>query len=206
MEREKEVIYLVIVPTIIEKNISGEHAYDLYSCLLKERIIILCGEIDDAMSASICAQLLYLSARSKAPIQLYINSNGGSVTAGLAIYDIIHYIPCEVSTICMGMCASMAAVLLCAGSDGKRFALANSEIMIHQPLGSAQGQATDMEIVAKHIQQVKERLYRILCKHTKQDRDTIIHDCDRGFYMNAKQAMDYGMVDEIITAPLYSEL
>ncbi len=206
MEREKEVIYLVIVPTIIEKNISGEHAYDLYSCLLKERIIILCGEIDDAMSASICAQLLYLSARSKAPIQLYINSNGGSVTAGLAIYDIIHYIPCEVSTICMGMCASMAAVLLCAGSDGKRFALANSEIMIHQPLGSAQGQATDMEIVAKHIQQVKERLYRILCKHTKQDRDTIIHDCDRDFYMNAKQAMDYGMVDEIITAPLYSEL
>ena len=158
------------------------------------------------MSASICAQLLYLSARSKAPIQLYINSNGGSVTAGLAIYDIIHYIPCEVSTICMGMCASMAAVLLCAGSDGKRFALANSEIMIHQPLGSAQGQATDMEIVAKHIQQVKERLYRILCKHTKQDRDTIIHDCDRDFYMNAKQAMDYGMVDEIITAPLYSEL
>lgn len=206
MEREKEVIYLVIVPTIIEKNISGEHAYDLYSCLLKERIIILCGEIDDAMSASICAQLLYLSARSKAPIQLYINSNGGSVTAGLAIYDIIHYIPCEVSTICMGMCASMAAILLCAGSDGKRFALANSEIMIHQPLGSAQGQATDMEIVAKHIQQVKERLYRILCKHTKQDRDTIIHDCDRDFYMNAKQAMDYGMVDEIITAPLYSEL
>ena len=100
----------------------------------------------------------------------------------------------------------MAAVLLCAGSNGKRFALANSEIMIHQPLGSAQGQATDMEIVAKHIQQVKERLYRILCKHTKQDRDTIIHDCDRDFYMNAKQAMDYGMVDEIITAPLYSEL
>ena len=204
MEREKEVIYLVIVPTIIEKNINGEHAYDLYSCLLKERIIILCGEIDDAMSASICAQFLYLSTCSKAPIQLYINSNGGSVTA--AIYDIMHYIPCEVSTICMGMCASMAAVLLCAGSNGKRFALANSEIMIHQPLGSAQGQATDMEIVAKHIQQVKERLYRILCKHTKQDRDTIIHDCDRDFYMNAKQAMDYGMVDEIITAPLYSEL
>ena len=159
---------------------------------------------DDAMSASICAQLLYLSTCSKAPIQLYINSNGGSVTAGLAIYDIMHYIPCEVSTICMGMCASMAAVLLCAGSNGKRFALANSEIMIHQPLGGMQGQAIDMEIAAQHIQQVKEKLYQILCKHTKQDKDIIIRDCDRDFYMNAKQALDYGMVDEIITNPIVS--
>ena len=146
---------MVFVPTIIERNASSERVYDLYSCLLKERIIILTGEIDDAMSSSICAQLLYLSSISSEPIQMYINSPGGSVSAGLAIYDIMKYIRCDVSTICMGICASMAAVLLSAGTQGKRSALSNSEIMIHQPMGGMQGQAKDMEIAALHIQKLK---------------------------------------------------
>lgn len=189
---------MVIVPTIIERSANTERVYDLYSCLLKERIIILTGEIDDAMASSITAQLLYLSSLNKDPIQMYINSPGGSVTAGLAIYDIMNFIPCEISTIGMGICASMAAVLLCAGSAGKRCALSNSEIMIHQPLGGMQGQATDMEIAAKHMQCVKRKLYRILSHHTHQDIDTIQQDCDRDTYMDAKQAKDYGMIDQII--------
>lgn len=129
---------------------------------------------------------------------MYINSPGGSVTAGLAIYDIMNFIPCDISTICMGICASMAAVLLCAGSAGKRCALSNSEIMIHQPLGGMQGQATDMEIAAKHMQSVKQKLYRILSYHTHQKIDTIQQDCDRDTYMNAQKAKDYGMIDTII--------
>lgn len=189
---------MVIVPTIIERSANTERVYDLYSCLLKERIIILTGEIDDAMASSITAQLLYLSSFSKDPIQMYINSPGGSVTAGLAIYDIMNFIPCEISTICMGICASMAAVLLCAGSAGKRRALSNSEIMIHQPLGGMQGQATDMEIAAKHMQCVKQKLYRILSRHTHQNMDTIQLDCDRDTYMDAQKAKDYGMIDQII--------
>lgn len=189
---------MVIVPTIIEKNANHEHVYDLYSCLLKERIIILTGEIDDAMASSIIAQLLYLSSLNKEPIQLYINSPGGSVSAGLAIYDIMNFIPNVVSTICMGICASMAAVLLCAGENGKRCALANSELMIHQPLGGMQGQASDMEIAAKHILDVKQRLYRILSTHTKQPMELIQKDCERDNYMSAKEALAYGMIDEII--------
>lgn len=189
---------MVIVPTIIERNANTERVYDLYSCLLKERIIILTGEIDDAMASSITAQLLYLSSQSKDPIQMYINSPGGSVTAGLAIYDIMNVIPCEVATICMGICASMAAVLLCAGTMGKRSALANSEIMIHQPLGGMQGQASDMEIAAKHMQLIKQKLYNILSEHTHQEIQTIQHDCDRDTYMDAKEAKDYGMIDLII--------
>lgn len=189
---------MVIVPTIIERSANTERVYDLYSCLLKERIILLTGEIDDAMAASITAQLLYLSSISTEPIQLYINSPGGSVTAGLAIYDIMNFIPCDISTICMGICASMAAVLLCAGSAGKRSALSNSEIMIHQPLGGMQGQATDMEIAAKHMQSVKQKLYHILTLHTHQDLQTIQTDCDRDTYMDAATAKDYGMIDRII--------
>lgn len=189
---------MVFVPTIIEKNACSERVYDLYSCLLKERIIILTGEIDDTMSSSICAQLLYLSSISTDPIQMYINSPGGSVTAGLAIYDIMKYIKCEVSTICMGICASMAAVLLCAGSKGKRSALTNSEIMIHQPLGGMQGQAKDMEIAAQHMSRVKQRLYHILSTHTQQSNDKIMEDCDRDYYMSAKEALSYGIIDHII--------
>lgn len=189
---------MVIVPTIIEKNANTERIYDLYSCLLKERIIILTGEIDDAMASSITAQLLYLSSLNKEPIQMYINSPGGSVNAGLAIYDIMNFIPNEVSTICMGICASMAAVLLCAGARGKRCALANSEVMIHQPLGGMQGQAADMEIAAKHMADIKQRLYRILSVHTRQEIDTIQKDCDRDNYMTPEEAKRYGIIDEII--------
>lgn len=189
---------MVIIPTIIERNASSERVYDLYSCLLKERIIILTGEIDDTMSSSICAQLLYLSSISNEAIQMYINSPGGSISAGLAIYDIMNYIPCAISTICMGMCASMAAVLLCAGTSGKRSALSNSEIMIHQPLGGMQGQAKDMEIAAQHMSKVKERLYQILSTHTKQNKNTIIADCDRDYYMDAQEALQYGLLDTII--------
>ena len=189
---------MVFVPTIIERNASSERVYDLYSCLLKERIIILTGEIDDAMSSSICAQLLYLSSISSDPSQMYINSPGGSVSAGLAIYDIMKYIRCDVSTICMGICASMAAVLLSAGTQGKRSALSNSEIMIHQPMGGMQGQAKDMEIAALHIQKLKERLYSILSENTRQSNETLRRDCDRDYYMDAKEALSYGLIDAII--------
>ena len=189
---------MVFVPTIIERNANSERVYDLYSCLLKERIIILTGEIDDAMSSSICAQLLYLSSISSEPIQMYINSPGGSVSAGLAIYDIMKYIRCDVSTICMGICASMAAVLLSAGTQGKRSALSNSEIMIHQPMGGMQGQAKDMEIAALHIQKLKERLYSILSENTQQSNEALRRDCDRDYYMDAKEALAYGLIDAII--------
>lgn len=189
---------MVFVPTIIERNANNERVYDLYSCLLKERIVILTGEIDDSMSSSICAQLLYLSSISNEPIQMYINSPGGSVSAGLAIFDIMKYIKCDISTICMGICASMAAILLCAGTKGKRCALMNSEVMIHQPLGGMQGQAKDLEIAAQHIVHLKERLYQILCNQTSQTKETIINDCDRDNYMDAKEALAYGMIDAII--------
>ena len=189
---------MVIVPTIIERNAASERVYDLYSCLLKERIIILTGEIDDAMSSSICAQLLYLASISKDPIQMYINSPGGSVSAGLAIYDVMKYISCEIATIGMGMCASMAAVLLCAGEKGKRSALQNAEIMIHQPLGGMQGQAKDMEIAAQHISQLKQRLYHILSSQCGQPIATIKKDCDRDYYMDAISAKAYGLIDTVI--------
>lgn len=189
---------MVIVPTIIERNASVERVYDLYSCLLKERIIILTGEIDDTMSSSICAQLLYLSSTGNEPILMYINSPGGSVSAGLAIYDTMNYIKCDVHTIAMGMCASMAAILLCAGERGKRFALASSEVMIHQPMGGMQGQAKDMEIAAEHMQKMKQKLYRILSIQTDKDMLTISKDCDRDNYMDAQEAKEYGLIDAII--------
>lgn len=189
---------MVIVPTIIEKNASVERVYDLYSCLLKERIIIMTGEIDDTMSSSICAQLLYLSSTSSDPILMYINSPGGSVNAGLAIYDTMNFIQCEVHTICMGICASMAAILLSAGTKGKRSALKHSEVMIHQPLGGMQGQAKDMEIATQHILKMKHKLYTILAQNTKQHYDTIASDCDRDYYMDAQEAQTYGLIDVII--------
>lgn len=189
---------MVVVPTVIERSLGSEHVYDLYSCLLKERIIIMTGEINDAMASSVCAQLLYLSSVSKEPLQIYMNSAGGSISAGLAIYDIMKYIPCEVSTICMGMCASMAAVLLSAGTKGKRCALQHADIMIHQPLGGMQGQAKDMEIAMKHMQNIREKVYEILCRHTGQTKETIVKDCDRDHYMSAQEALAYGIVDHII--------
>lgn len=189
---------MVIIPTIIEKNACNERVYDLYSCLLKERIIILAGEIDDSMASSITAQLLYLSSISKDPIQMYINSPGGSVTAGLAIYDIMQYIPCITSTIGMGICASMAAVLLSSGSKGRRFALKNSEVMIHQPLGGMQGQAKDMEIAASHIIKMKNRLYHILADNCHKTADEIANVCDRDYYMDAIEAKEFHIIDDII--------
>ncbi len=189
---------MVIVPTIIERNASVERVYDLYSCLLKERIIILTGEIEDTMSSSICAQLLYLASTGSDPILMYINSPGGSVSAGLAIYDTMNYIKCEVSTICMGICASMAAVLLSAGAKGKRCSLANGEVMIHQPLGGMQGQAKDMEIAANHIIRMKNRLNNILAQNCGKSLDEIAALCDRDYYMDAQEAVDLGIIDTII--------
>lgn len=190
---------MVIVPTIIERNASVERVYDLYSCLLKERIIILTGEVDDTMSSSICAQLLYLASTSDSPILMYINSPGGSVTAGLAILDTMAYVKCEISTICMGMCASMAAVLLSAGTKGKRSSLENGEVMIHQPLGGMQGQAKDMEIATAHIVKMKERLYNILARNCEQTPQDISNACDRDYYMDAQEAKAFGIIDMVIT-------
>lgn len=189
---------MVIVPTIIERNASVERVYDLYSCLLKERIIILTGEIDDAMSSSICAQLLYLASISTEPILLYINSPGGSVSAGLAILDTMKYVKCEVSTICMGICASMAAVLLSAGTKGKRCSLEHGEVMVHQPLGGMQGQAVDLEIAANHIIKLKENLYHILASNCNQSAEAIAKACDRDHYMDAQEALAFGIIDHII--------
>ncbi len=189
---------MVIVPTIIERNASVERVYDLYSCLLKERIIILTGEIDDAMSSSICAQLLYLGSISNDPILMYINSPGGSVSAGLAILDTMNYVHCEISTICMGMCASMAAVILSAGAKGKRCSLVNGEVMIHQPLGGMQGQAKDMEIAATHIIKMKNRLNHILAENCNKTIDEIAQVCDRDFFMDASEAQAFGIIDSIV--------
>lgn len=189
---------MVVIPTIIERSNQIERAYDLYSLLLKERIILCTGEIEDNMASSIIGQLLYLSSLSNEPIQFYINSPGGSVTAGLAIYDTMQFIDCEISTICMGLCASMASVLLAGGTSGKRIALKNSEVMIHQPLGAMQGQATDLSIAATHIQKVKEKIAQILSKHTKQSFQKIMCDCERDLYMDSQEALEYGIVDEII--------
>lgn len=191
---------MVIVPTIIERNASVERVYDLYSCLLKERIIIITGEINDQMASSICGQLLYLSSIAQEDILIYINSPGGSVSSGMAILDTMNYIPCDVSTICMGMCASMAAVLLCAGKVGKRYALPNSEVMIHQPLGEMAGQAKDMEIAVDHIKQMKNRLYQIMAEQTGKSQKQIGIDCDRDNYMSADEAVAYGLVDDVITS------
>ncbi len=189
---------MVVVPTIIERSNQMERAYDLYSLLLKERIILCTGEIEDNMASSICGQLLYLSSLSNDPIQFYINSPGGSVTAGLAIYDTMQFIDCDISTICMGCSASMASILLASGTPGKRIALKNCEIMIHQPLGAMKGSSTDLSITAAHIQKVKEKVYRILSTHTKQGFTKIYNDCERDYYLDASEALEYGLVDKIL--------
>ncbi len=187
------------IPNIIETNLNQERIYDLYSRLLKERIILLTGEIDDAVASLVCAQLLYLSSQSKDDIQMYINSPGGSVYAGLAIYDTMQYISCDISCVCMGLAASMGAVLLAAGTKGKRLALPHSEVMIHQPLGGMKGQASDMEIAAKHILSMKTKLNGILASHTGQDIERIKQDCDRDFFMSAASAKEYGLVDDVVS-------
>ena len=188
----------MLIPTIIEKNNTGERAYDIYSRLLKNRIILLSGEIDDNVANVVIAQLLYLDSLNNNDISLYINSPGGSVTAGMAIYDTINFIKSDVSTICIGMSASMAAFLLSSGTKGKRYSLPNSEIMIHQPLGGVQGQATEIKIVAERILKLRSKLNQILSKNTGQDIKTIEIDTDRDNYMDANEALNYGIIDKII--------
>ncbi len=197
--KEKEEIELVLVPTVIEQTNRGERAYDIYSRLLKDRIIMLGSPIDDHVANSIVAQLLFLEAEDPTKdISLYINSPGGSITAGMAIYDTMQYIKADVSTICIGMAASMGAFLLAAGAKGKRFALPNSEVMIHQPLGGTQGQASDIEIHAKRILRMRERLNQILSERTGQPLDVIEADTDRDNFMTAQQAVEYGLIDGIL--------
>ena len=187
-----------LIPTVIEKTSLGERAYDIYSRLLKDRIVILNGEINDSLANSIVAQLLYLDSINHNDINIYINSPGGSITSGMAIYDTMNFIESDVSTICIGMAASMAAFLMAAGTKGKRFMLPNAEIMIHQPLGGVQGQATEIKIVAEHILRLKEKLNKILSKNTNQDIKTIEKDTERDNYMSSNEALEYGIVDKII--------
>lgn len=188
-----------LIPTVIEKSTYGERAYDIYSRLLKDRIVFLGTPVDDIVANSIIAQLLFLESQDQEKeIKFYINSPGGSVSAGLAIYDTMQLIKPDVSTICVGMAASMGAVLLAAGAEGKRFALPNSEVMIHQVLGGAQGQASDIQIAAEHILKTKHRLNGILAEHAGKDISQIEKDADRDNWMSAQAAKDYGLIDEII--------
>ena len=190
---------MALVPYVIEQTSRGERNYDIYSRLLKERIIFLGEEVNETTASLIVAQLLFLESEDPGKdIHLYINSPGGSVTAGMAIFDTMNYIKCDVSTICIGMAASMGAFLLAGGAKGKRFALPNAEIMIHQPLGGAQGQATEIEIATKHILRTKEKLNSILAERTGQPLDVIVRDTDRDNYMTAEEAKSYGLIDQVI--------
>ena len=188
-----------LVPYVIEQTGHGERSYDIFSRLLNDRIIVLSDEVNDATASLVVAQLLYLEGQDpEKDISLYINSPGGSVTAGLAIYDTMQYIKCDVSTICMGMAASMGAFLLSAGTKGKRYALPNSDIMIHQPSGGAQGQATEIEITAKHILKTKEKLNKILAENTGKPIEVIAADTDRDNFMSAEEALEYGLIDKVL--------
>ncbi|MDE6313485.1 MAG: ATP-dependent Clp endopeptidase proteolytic subunit ClpP [Lachnospiraceae bacterium] len=190
-----------LVPYVIEQTSRGERSYDIYSRLLKDRIIFLGEEVNETTASLVVAQLLFLESEDpNKDINMYINSPGGSVTAGMAIYDTMHYIKCDVSTMCIGMAASMGAFLLAGGAKGKRMALPNAEIMIHQPLGGAQGQATEIEIAAKHILQTKEKLNRMLSENTGQPYDVIAADTERDNWKTAQEALDYGLIDTIVTS------
>ncbi len=192
-----------LVPTVIEQTAHGERAYDIYSRLLKDRIIMLSGEINDYTANILVAQLLFLAAEDpNKDINLYINSPGGSVTAGFAIFDTMNYIKCDVSTICVGMAASMGAFLLSAGTKGKRYALPNSEVMIHQPLGGAQGQATEIAIAAKHILKTRDKLNHILSERSGQPLEKIEQDTERDNFMSAEEAVAYGLIDQVVTRPV----
>ena len=187
-----------LIPTVIEKTNVGERAYDIYSRLLKDRIIILNGEIDDNLSNSVVAQLLYLDSINHDDISLYINSPGGSITSGMSIYDTMNYIKSDVNTICIGMAASMAAFLLASGQSGKRYCLPNSEVMIHQPLGGAQGQATEIKIAAERILKLKDKINTILSKKTGKSLKQIENDTERDNFMTSEEALNYGLIDKII--------
>ncbi|MBE5737310.1 MAG: ATP-dependent Clp endopeptidase proteolytic subunit ClpP [Clostridiales bacterium] len=188
-----------VVPYVVEQTGKGERSYDIYSRLLEDRVIFLTGEINDAVADTVVAQLIYLEAKDpNKDICLYINSPGGSVTAGLAIYDTMNYIKCDVSTICIGLAASMGAFLLSSGAKGKRYALPNSEVMIHQPLGGAQGQASDIKIQAEHIIKTKHRLNSILAYNSRKPIEQVEKDTDRDNYLSAEEAKEYGLIDEIL--------
>lgn len=188
----------ILIPTVIEKSQYGERAYDIYSRLLKERIVFITGPIEDYTANLVVAQLLFLQSEDqKKPIHLYVNSPGGSVTAGLAILDTMDHVKPEISTVCVGMAASMASVILANGAKGKRYALPNAEVMIHQPWGGVQGQAADIEITAKHILSIRDRLNKILAKQTGQKLEKIEKDVDRDFFMTAEEAKKYGVIDQI---------
>ena len=189
-----------LVPYVVEQTSRGERSYDIFSRLLNDRIVVLSDEVNDATASLVVAQLLYLESENPdKDIQLYINSPGGSVTSGFAIYDTMNFVKCDVSTICIGMAASMGAILLAAGAKGKRFALPNSEIMIHQPLGGAQGQASDIKIHTEHILRTKDKLNQILSERTGQPLEKIVQDTDRDNFMSAQQAMEYGLIDKVMT-------
>ena len=189
-----------LVPMVVEQTCRGERSYDIYSRLLKDRIVLVFGEITDEMAASVIAQILFLSSKSDADIYLYINSPGGSVSAGLAIYDVMKYVKPKINTIGIGLCASMGAFLLSSGDKNKRYALENTKIMIHQPLGGAKGQATDIMIVAEEIVRIKKQLNKILSLNTGQDIKKITLDTERDFYMTSSEAINYGLIDEILTS------
>ncbi len=190
---------MALVPYVVEQTNRGERQYDIYSRLLNDRIIVLSDEVNDATASLVVAQLLFLESQdSEKDISFYINSPGGSVTAGMAIYDTMQYIKCDVCTICMGLAASMGAFLLSSGTKGKRYALPNSEIMIHQPSGGAKGQATDIKIVADHILRTKAKLNKILAENTGKDIETIAQDTERDNFMTAEEALEYGLVDKIM--------
>ena len=190
----------MLIPYVVDQTGNGERSYDIYSRLLEDRIVFISGEITDATANTVVAQLIYLEAKNpEKDICVYINSPGGSVTAGMAIYDTMKYVKCDVSTICIGLAASMGAFLLAAGTKGKRFCLPNSEVMIHQPLGGAQGQASDIEITAKHIIKTKKKMIDMLSKNTGQPVKKVEKDVDRDYFMNAKEALDYGIIDKVIT-------
>ena len=192
-----------LVPNVLEKTKNGERAYDIYSRLLKERIVFLTGPITDVNANLVIAQMLFLASQDpKKDIQLYINTPGGSVTAGLAIYDTMQYVKCPVATICFGLAASMGAVLLAAGEKGKRFALPNSEVLLHQVAGGVQGQASEIEITAKQIIKIKNKLNQIISDHTGQNLEKVEKDTDRDFYLSAKDAKEYGIIDEVIQSKL----
>ena len=195
-----------LVPYVVEQTSRGERSYDIYSRLLNDRIIVLSDEVNDATASLVVAQLLFLESQdSEKDISFYINSPGGSVTAGMAIYDTMQYIKCDVSTICIGMAASMGAFLLAGGAKGKRMALPNAEIMIHQPLGGAQGQATEIEIAAKHILHTREKLNRMLAENTGRTYEEIAADTERDNWKSAQEAMEYGLIDKVITSHAVSE-
>ena len=190
----------MLIPMVVDQTGNGERSYDIYSRLLEDRVVFLNGEVNSQSANLVIAQLIFLEAKDPTKdISLYINSPGGVVTDGFAIFDTMNYIKCDVSTICVGMAASMGAFLLAAGAKGKRYALANSEIMIHQPLGGAQGQATDIQIQAEHLLKLKKRLTKILAENCGKDFDKVTADCERDNYMSAQEAKDYGLIDKVFT-------